>query len=390
MMANKKTHKNANGEGTVFFDESKGKYKGQIIVGYYDNGRPKRKSVFGNNKTEVKQKLKQIELQIMTDEYVDETTVTIKQLAMQILDDKLNDNEIKYSSYSRHLETVKMLADIYNTPIQKANETQIKEFLRKKLDYSQSIINKIYGLLKIVFNEAKKRNIIKQNPMEHIKKPRSKQTREKVRALTVDEQNKLCEILKNEDVTYSTQMLLSMFGGMRMGEINALTVDDINFTFNVLSINRTISKGVKGEPFISQTTKTYAGIRNIPLTAEINKLLRTHIETLGITEGYLFTNKNGKLLTTNQVNMELRRALEKYDIIDTSVKGTVSCHSLRHTYATRCIEAGMQPKVLQKLLGHTDIKTTLNTYCDAFDNYTDENIEKVNQYLMAKGLIEIA
>ena len=109
--------KRANGEGTIFFDESKGKYKGQIIIGYYDNGSPKRKSVFGKNKTEVKQKLKQIELQIMTDEYVDETTVTIKQLAMQILDDKLNDNEIKYSSYSRHIETVKMLSDIYNTPI---------------------------------------------------------------------------------------------------------------------------------------------------------------------------------------------------------------------------------------------------------------------------------
>ena len=84
--------------------------------------------------------------------------------------------------------------------------------------------------------------------------------------------------------------------------------------------------------------------------------------------------------------MELKRVLEKYNIIDDTIKGKVSCHSLRHTYATRCIEAGMQPKVLQKLLGHTDIKITLNTYCDAFDNFRDENIEKLNKYLEQNGI----
>jgi integrase len=376
--------KRANGDGTIYFDKAKGKWKGQIAVGYYDNGRIKRKSVFGTTKTEVKQKLKQIELAIMSDDFVDESNVTIYHLAKQMQDDKLNYNEIKPSTYNRNMETLKRLKPIYNIPLQQANETQIKAFLLNQQDYSQSTLNKAYGLLSSVFKEAKRRNIIKNNIMEDIRKPKSKQVQEPVRALTIDEQNKLLCLLQQEDIKYSTQMLLSMLTGMRMGEINALTVRDINLQFGTISVNRTLSKGQKGEALISETTKTYAGKRTIPLTSDAKKLLQEHLQF--VSDGLLFTTDDGKMITTNQVNMELKRVFDKYDVIDASISGKVSCHSLRHTHATRCIEAGMQPKVLQMLLGHTDIRITLNTYCNAFDSFQADNIAKVNEYMQGLGL----
>ena len=80
------------------------------------------------------------------------------------------------------------------------------------------------------------------------------------------------------------------------------------------------------------------------------------------------------------------RQLKKHDIIDDSIDGKVGLHSLRHTYATRCIEAGIPPKVLQKLLGHTDVSVTLNTYCNAFDSFSDENIALANDYMKNNNL----
>ena len=84
--------------------------------------------------------------------------------------------------------------------------------------------------------------------------------------------------------------------------------------------------------------------------------------------------------------LQLHRTVEEYDIIDKMIKGKVSLHSLRHTFATRCIEAGMQPKVLQHILGHSDIRITLNTYCDAFENFQKENIAKTDKYFADMGI----
>ena len=242
-------------------------------------------------------------------------------------------------------------------------------------------------MLNQCFNEAVKRKIIKENPMGDLKRPKSRKKERIVRALTIEEQKAFIEALKIENSRYANQFLISMFTGMRMGEVNALTIGDINTKFNFINIDKTISKGQHGEPFVNSTTKTKTGIRQVPINEAVKPIITQILNEYVPTEdGMLFHTSTGTLVASNTTNTEFQKIMKKYDIKDNNVKGNLSQHSLRHTYATRCIESNMPPKVLQTLLGHADIRITLDTYSNVFESFQAENVAKVDNYLSDLGI----
>ncbi|MCR4595046.1 MAG: site-specific integrase [Clostridiales bacterium] len=217
--------------------------------------------------------------------------------------------------------------------------------------------------------------------------PKSRQKPRKVRAFTVDEQKKFLNVLMNEKTRYTDQMLISIFTGMRMGEVNALRIEDFNMRFNVINVDKTIAKGKYGEAFINDNAKTEAGNRQIPINSMVKPVIERIIKNYQPTkDGYLFHTSSGSLVATSVANTEFKRIIKRYEIVDPDVKGDITMHSLRHTYATRMIESGMPPKVLQNLLGHTDISVTLNTYSDVFESFQTENVAKADDYLTGLGM----
>lgn len=120
------------------------------------------------------------------------------------------------------------------------------------------------------------------------------------------------------------------------------------------------------------------------MTDSARELLR---ECIGDkTSGLIFTH-NDKMITTSQVYNQFKRVLKKYDILDKTITdGKVNLHSLRHTFGTRCAEAGMPPKVLQEIMGHTDISITMNTYFYATKDYIRDNLLKIDSILQSEGL----
>ena len=386
-MATRKKPKNHYGEGSIFYSNVKQKWMAQINVGKDENGKVIRKSVTAETQEEVKAKLDELKLSIYTGKFVNANTITFSQLIKQIYDEKLAMNEIQPQTYYRTMETVKLCKEINDIPVQKIDSTAIKQLLLSKVDYANSTIKKMYIILNQCFKEALKRKIISDNPMLDVRKPKSTKKTKKIRALTLDEQRKLVEVIRNENVRYAEQMLISMFTGMRMGEINALSVNDLNTSFNFINIDKTISKGEHGEAFVNDTAKTENGNRQIPINETVRPVIEKIISEYKATDdNMLFHTSAGTLVATSVVNTEFRRIVNKYGIQDKTVKGDLSLHSLRHTYATRCIESGMPPKVLQHLMGHSDIKVTLDTYADVFDNFQSISVEKADSYLNQVGL----
>ena len=247
------------GDGSIYFVEKRNRFAGQITL--LIDGDKVRKTVYGKTEKIVKDKLRELQIQALAGNLhkKDKPRVpTIYQYAEKMMDEQLALNEIRQSTYDRKMETLKMLSAISDKQLNEVTEDDIIAFFATKLSYSQSSLDKMYQLLGAVYKKATHRKIIAENPIKEIKCPKSSQTKIPVRALTVDEQKMLLEVLKGEDIHYSEIMLLSMFTGMRIGECCALMVEDINLTNKTITVNKTVARGKNGRNVLNET-KTTAG-----------------------------------------------------------------------------------------------------------------------------------
>lgn len=228
-----------------------------------------------------------------------------------------------------------------------------------------------------------------QNPMINVIRPKSEKEDKEVRALTVEEQQAFTEYLLNKDVSqckYKNIYLIQMYMGLRVSEALAITTHDIDLQHKKININKTLTTDEVGGVIMGNKTKTYAGKRILPipdfLYPYIVEQMKVANNQVNNDEKLLFKPINQKYTRRENVNSELKRILKKYfNITD------ISTHSLRHTFGTRCIESGMAPVVVQKLMGHKDIGVTLNTYTSVFDKFKEHEIDKVNKYYLDENLI---
>ena len=375
--------KKGTSNGSVYFDKSKQKWIAQIY--YLDsltNARKKKTKNF-NTEEEAKKYIDVSNYQKEDVNYIKNRGISLIDLMRARVKRKLDTNLISENQYYRTEQTLNVIEKSYlaQMNIEDINTEQIQTYFNGLTDhYSNSSIKKFHEQFKQAFDYAEKKGYLVKNPMTDFIKPKSRKKDKIVRALTIEEQQLFTEYLLKqniEDFRYRNVFLIQMYMGLRIGEVLALRKGDIDLKNNLMNVNRTITTGKNSKPVMGDSTKTYAGIRELPIP---KYLLPYIVEQLRKSnnnkDNLLFVSKEGTLVDGRIANNILKKALSSLGI------NGISTHSLRHTYGTRNVEAGMRAVALQRLMGHKDISVTLNTYTSVFNRYKESEMEKVNDYYL--------
>ena len=323
--------------------------------------------------------------------YIEHNGIPLVEILKSNLELKYSTNQIGPAQYGRILNSIKRLEKypIANKKIDTIKTDELQAYLNSLKNLSNSMIEKAHQQLNQAFTIAMNKGYIVQNPMVDVIRPKSNKENKVVRSLTIVEQEAFTNWLVDKTIDefkYRNVYLLQMYTGLRVGEVLALTTHDIDLKNERLNISRTLTTDEKGNIIMANKTKTYSGKRTIPipyfLCPYIVEQMKIANKQINNDEKLLFKPDNSKYCRRSTINNELKRILKKeFNITD------ISSHSLRHTFGTRCIESGMAPVVVQRLMGHKDITVTLNTYTSVLEQFKERELDKVNQYYLNENLI---
>lgn len=279
--------------------------------------------------------------------------------------------------------------------VSNVKKSDVKKFYNTLADekiLQISTIDTVHNILHQVFALAVDDNYIRQNPTDEMLKELKKSHNFQVtkrKALTVPEQELFIRFLKtNSKYKHWYPVFATMLGtGMRVGEITGLRWCDLDFKENLIHVNHTLVYYNKGDnngcSFAINSTKTPASFRTIPMLASVKEAFlmeKAYQEEVGIScsakvDGYtnfIFVNRFGNTQHQGTLNKAIRRIIRDCNdavLLKATDDSPVllppfSCHSLRHTFTTRLCEEGVNVKVIQDVLGHSDFKTTMDIYAD--------------------------
>lgn len=380
-----------NGEGSVYFNKQRKNWLSQYYE--YDINKDKivRRTKTFKTETEAKKYLDTIMYQKQNPLYIEHHGIPLCEILKANLNLKFETNQIAPAQYGRISRSIKQLerSPIGNKNIDTITSDELQAYLNSLKHFSNSMIEKAHQQLNQAFNIAMNKGYIMQNPMTNVIRPKSNKEDKIVRALTVEEQQQFTNWLINKPINeykYRNVFLIQMYMGLRVGEALAISTHDIDLKNKRINIHRTLTTDEKGNVIMGNKTKTYAGRRILPIPDFLYPYIIEQMQIANAQdnneEKLLFKPNNSKYCRRSTINNELKRVLKnEFNITD------ISSHSLRHTFGTRCIESGMAPVVVQRLMGHKNIAVTLNTYTSVFDKFKEREIDKVNQYYLEENLI---
>ena len=274
---------------------------------------------------------------------------------------------IKESTYSNYSNIISnhIIPDLGNIKLFNLNNKLIQEYLINKyktgrLDGNGGLSNKtirdIIAVVKSSLKYAIKEEMINNINLDFIYPKIG--NKDKIYIMPKKDQEKLITYIKQNENTRNLGILLSLYSGIRIGELCALQWRDIDFRSNILHINKTLQRiYIKDNKesiskIIITSPKTHNADRDIPLNKEFSEILKKYKTE---SDNYILSNCD-KWIEPRTYRRYFKKCLNKAKVNE------INFHGLRHTFATNCIKLGVDYKTVSELLGHANVNITLNLY----------------------------
>ena len=343
--------------GSNIYKRKDGRFEGRVNVGYKADGSKKYRSVYGKTLAEVKEKMADL-YAVRTEKNISAIRLTVREAAYQWLSAaRLRVKESSYANYENILNNY-ILPILGGEYISSLTTGRINDFIHYKLTNSRlkgkgGLSAKTVRDIMTVYRSVE-RYVYREYGIRETNFTMPKTESGNADVLNCEERKKLeSYLIKNMDRT-NLAVLLCLFTGLRIGELCGLKWEDIDFEKNTLSVKRTVqrvSRNGKSQVIIG-SPKSRTSIRTVPIPIFMMALLR---KFRSIDSLFVITNLS-KPTEPRTMQNRFKAILKLCGIRN------VNFHSLRHTYATVCIEKGFDPKALSELLGHADASITLNRY----------------------------
>ena len=294
--------------------------------------------------------------------------------------------------YEKHVSPY--LGNFY---IKDITQLQIRELLKKlkQQGYQYETRNKVKILLVDMFNKAMIDEFVRKNPAKGISLKRDEE--KEVKVLTVEDQKSFFDCCKG--TFYDNFFNVAITTGMRIGELAALRWEDIDFDKMVIKVNRTLvyQKYIDDDAktFHFELPKTKTSIREIPINRQCEIALKKQYLQKNVVRDkapsekkvekqfsdLLFTTKFNTPLNSQIIGDAIKKIVDEVNLTRdvTEELEMFSCHCFRHTFATRCFEAGIQPKTVQSYLGHASLKMTMDLYTAVLEEYRMSEMDKLEE-----------
>ena len=376
--------KKANGEGTIYKRSVDGMYVGSITL---ENG--KRKYFYSKKKQEVRDKLNTALHERQKGTLITTPQQTLDQYLKDWLENTVKDT-VRPRTYERYESIVRLhiVPTLGKVKLQALTPRHIQTLKSKKLKegLSPTTVSAIQDMFHKALDDAIKMELLSRNVCEAVSSPR-KQHKE-IQPLMPDEALKLLDAAKGHP--QEALFVLALATGMRRGELLGLKWQDINFTDGTLQVRRTLSRlptqmgKDNGDLYIEADTKTKSSKRNIVLAGFAFEALKQHrvrqeemrrvAGDSWVDHDYVFCTSIGTHLDPgHDALVQLKHLLEKAGLPERRF------HDLRHSAATLLLSMGIHPKVVQEILGHTEISMTMDIYSHVLPTMQRDAMNKLNQ-----------